>query len=66
MGGLRLVLLDGGGAPARQAVEGRLTASWKKGQKRVTWEGGAIKLPAPTVGGAGVGWGEGLVFFKLG
>lgn len=44
--GLRMMLLDERGLPAEQAVAGKITASWKKGSKKVSWKGEAIKLPS--------------------
>ena len=49
-------LLDEGGAPAKQAVAGKLTASWKKGCKKVAWDGQPVKLPSvPVSQGSGLG-----------
>lgn len=60
--GLRMVLLDASGAPARQSLAGKITASWKNGSKKVTWQGEPIKLPALSVSrqlGDGAGGWEG-------
>lgn len=43
--GLRMVLLDGSGAPAAQQVSGRVTVSFRGGGKTCTWTGDSIKLP---------------------
>lgn len=49
--GLRILLLDESGQPAAQEVVGRVTLSWRSGNKKVTWSSAAltaaqgIKLP---------------------
>ena len=49
--GLRMVLLDGSGRPAKQELSGKIMLSWKAGSKKATWGGlgSALKLPAVKV-----------------
>lgn len=49
LGGLKLVLLDEAGAPAAMPVTGKVTVSWHRGHKKISWKGEPIKLPVVKV-----------------
>lgn len=51
LAGLRIALINECGEPADK-VAGKLTVSWHRGCKTVTWKGDTIKLPSIKVGGA--------------
>lgn len=43
--GLRLYLVDASGQDAAATVNGKVIVSWRKGSKRISWDGTPIKLP---------------------
>lgn len=43
--GLRLSLVDSSGQDAATTVNGKVIVSWRKGSKRISWDGSPIKLP---------------------
>ena len=47
--GLRMILVDGSGAPAAPGVAGKMTLSWKSGSKKAMWDGESLKIPAFSV-----------------